>query len=130
MSTPCCLLFSLVPTYCKYIRTLSLSLSFPISRFLSLLFPTYAFVNLYFSLSLFVLHTYTRIGSEHPSSIPAYTDLFPYLYVQRHPESMGGIDIKAPKQELSFMTLHSSFYAFFSSNPLNKLHDCSALYCN
>lgn len=88
----------------KYIRALLLFSS----RFPYLCCPSY--VHLYVS---FKPHTHVLARSK---PLPPCTDLFLHVCVQRDPKPMGGggFDIKLPKQELCFMTWHSSFYAFLA----------------
>lgn len=87
----------------KYIRALLLFSS----RFPYLCCPSY--VHLYVS---FTPHTHVLARSK---PLPPCTDLLLHVCVQRDPKPMGGgFDIKLPKQELCFMTWHSSFYAFLA----------------
>lgn len=59
-------------------------------------------------------HTHTHVLARS-KPLPPCTDLLLHVCVQRDPKPMGGgFDIKLPKQELCFMTWHSSFYAFLA----------------
>lgn len=120
MSTPSGLVFSLIPTIIH-----RCSSSSPLFSHLYHSSPTCTHINLFFSFSFCLTHT--CISFKQTITLSAQTSFRTSMF-KGILSLWGGFDIKTPKQELSFMTLHSSFYAF-SAYSFKKKRFMNVLCC-